>query len=852
MRVSFWGRGVSALVALVTLGSLIRWYTLDLSAGAALPHDVMKPTAIVALLLLAVALALSNRPAVATTLGAVVTLIGVLTLAEYASGLGLGVDVLLPGLRLGDTPPRMAIGTALALVLLGLAFCLRGVAGAAVTAGFAVLTLLLVLLTILSAAYGVSAVSDAGRPLNISTLSVLCVSAIAAAILVERPDIGLVALVRDDRSAGRLLRSGLPVIVLGPFFLGWLRLWAQRKGWFDTDLGTALLVASTIGLVLGIAWMAAVQLRALDIQRDGAFDALAVANATLENAVHDRTRELARTAERLHALIRIAPVGIVQFDAHGRVVTTNEQWMRMTGLSVEAARGDGWGRNIHADDAERVIDAWRTTIADGVAFESTFRFQTVIGEPKWVQASATRILDATGITGYLLSVTDVTAVRAAEARVEHLAYHDPLTDLPNRLLLLDRLDQALLFAARTHRGVGVLFIDLDRFKVVNDSLGHHAGDAVLAQIAVRLRAAVRASDTVARIGGDEFVVLCPDIGTAAEARQIAQAVQAAVAQPIAIGDQTALVDTSIGIAFSLGAEDAETMLRHADQAMYLAKEQGRARYEVFNDDLRGRIRRRVDTEIGLRTAVARGEIETWYQPIIDLQNPRVAAAEALARWRRPGIGIVAPGDFIPIAEETGLIKDIGRTVLQQACSAATSLRPDQAVSVNVSARQFVRSDFGSVVRRALLESGLAPGQLWLELTESAVIDVMDSATRTFDELRDLGVRLAIDDFGTGYSSFAQLRSLEVDLLKIDMTFINDLVSSDRDQSIVRGILHLADSLGLDVVAEGIETSEQYEILRDMGCRYGQGYLFARPQPDISGAALGPDLIGRVEPAPSTP
>ncbi|MDY7541955.1 putative bifunctional diguanylate cyclase/phosphodiesterase [Cryobacterium sp. 5B3] len=852
MRVSRESRVVSALVALVALSSLARWYTLDLAAADALPHDVMKPTTIVGLLLLAVALALADRPAVTTGVGSVVTVIGALTLAEYVSGLSLGVDVLVPGLRLGDSPPRMAIGTALSLVLLGLAFCLRGMAGAAVTAGFAVLTLLFVLLTILSAAYGVSAVSDAGRPLNVSTLSVLSVSAIAAAILFERPDLGLVGLVRDRRSAGRLLRSGLPIIVLGPFALGWLRLWAQREGWFDSVLGTALLVASTIGLVLGIAWIAAVRLRALDIQRDGAFFALAVSNATLESAVHDRTRELSSTAERLHALIRIAPVGIVQFDAAGGVVTTNEQWMRITGLTIEASRGDGWGRNIHGDDAERVFEAWRKTVSTGAAFESTFRFQTLSGEAKWVQASATRILDTTGITGYLLSVTDVTDVRAAEARVEHLAFHDPLTDLPNRLLLLDRLDQALLFAARAHRGVGVLFIDLDRFKVVNDSLGHHAGDAVLVQIATRLRAAVRASDTVARIGGDEFVVLCPDIGTGAEARRVAKAVQAAVSLPIEIGDQTAMVDTSIGIAVSTGAEDAETLLRQADQAMYLAKDQGRARYEVFNDDLRSRIRRRVDTEIGLRTAVGRGEIETWYQPIVDLQHPRVAAAEALARWRRPGSGIVAPGDFIAIAEETGLIKDIGRTVLRQACSAATSLDADQAVSVNVSARQFVRSDFGTVVRRALLETGLEPGQLWLELTESAVIDVMDSATRTFDELRDLGVRLAIDDFGTGYSSFAQLRSLEVDLLKIDMTFIDDLVSSDRDQAIVRGILHLADSLGLDVVAEGIETREQHELLREMGCRYGQGYLFARPQPDISGAVLCPDRLDRVAPAPSVP
>jgi diguanylate cyclase (GGDEF)-like protein len=451
----------------------------------------------------------------------------------------------------------------------------------------------------------------------------------------------------------------------------------------------------------------------------------------------------------------------------------------------------------------------------------------------WVKVSIAEINEGESTGGLLYQLEDITARRLAEARVEHLAFHDPLTNLPNRLLLLDRLNQALLQAARHGQGVAVLFIDLDRFKFVNDSLGHHAGDAVLTEVGSRLRLHARSTDTVSRIGGDEFVVICPDVGSNRDVHKIADALQKAIAEPILVGDQVASVDASIGIAFGLGHDDAESLLRNADQAMYLAKGRGRARYEVFDDDLRGRIERRLDTELALRDAVHLGEIETWFQPIVDLQQQTVVATEALARWRRPEQGLVFPGEFIAIAEEVGLIKGIGTTVLGQACQAAASLNGRMAVSVNVSPRQFVQDDFGAVVKRALSESGLRPDQLWLELTESAVLDAIDSAARTFQELRSLGVRLAIDDFGTGYSSFTHLKAFTVDLLKIDLTFIRDLERSEHDRAIVEGILRLADSLNLDVVAEGIETTGQRDLLTEMGCRFGQGYLFSRPGPQAS-------------------
>ncbi|TFC01344.1 MULTISPECIES: GGDEF domain-containing phosphodiesterase [Cryobacterium] len=946
----------AAVTGAMGLVVLAGWYlgASTLPAAFAGPWS-MKPTPALALIMLSLALFLLERRRVALVLGLPVALLGTLTLAEDILGVTLGVDRLLPGIAFGGQDPRMAPATAVSLILLGIAVCASLLPRASWMLGLAFGSLTVSLLALLGYAYGASSLYTLGGYTSMALITALAVAFASVSILLTRPDNGLVGLLRDPGSSGRLLRPVVPLLLLGPFVLGWLRLWGQRQGWFDTVLGVAFLIATMTVVGIGLSWVAARRLRDLDRQRDAAMVAMDAANHALETAVDRRTRELAKVADTLHTLVAIAPVGIVQMDAAGGLLSANDQWRALSGLTrVQFQRG-GMATAIHPDDTERVQRDWAAAIAAGAAYETMMRFRTPGGQVNWVQVSTAPIRDAGQVTGHMATVTDVTALHAAEqavsaararfeaafassplgtaivdldgrvvaanprlfelagpasvvvgqhieaifmpldagargartsevfdgpstrqrmdrrmlrvddeetwvkvsiaeipageqagallyqveditarrlaeARVEHLAFHDPLTNLPNRLLLLDRLNQALLQSSRHGHGVAVLFIDLDRFKFVNDSLGHHIGDAVLAEVGVRLRQRARATDTVSRIGGDEFVILCPGVDSSQDVHTLAHNLQRSIAEPIRIGDLVASVDASIGIAFGLGHDDAEALLRNADQAMYSAKGRGRARYEVFDDDLRGRIDRRLDTELALRDAVELGEIETWYQPIVDLQENTVVATEALARWRRPERGIVYPGEFIAIAEEVGLIKGIGVTVLGQACRAAATLEGGLAVSVNVSPRQFAQDDFGVVVRRALAESGLPPERLWIELTESAVLEAIDSAARTFQELRELGVKLAIDDFGTGYSSFTHLRAFTVDLLKIDLTFVRDLERSEHDRAIVEGILRLADSLGLDVVAEGIETAGQRDLLRSMGCRYGQGYLFSRPDP----------------------
>ncbi|TDW29736.1 GGDEF domain-containing phosphodiesterase [Cryobacterium psychrophilum] len=950
------GRVGAVFVVAVGLLVLIGWYTQTTALTTVLPGLVpMKPTTAVALILLS--LSLVTQRSVSLSLAVVAIALALVTLAGYAIGSTFGIAGWVPGIDLAGREPRMAPSTAVGMILVGEAVIAGRLNRTTLMQVFAHASLLVSLIALLGYAYGVSSLYTVAGFTSVALHTALGIAALSVAVLLQNPTVGLVGLLRDRGSAGEMTRRFVPFLFIGPFLLGGLRLWGQSQRWFDAVSGVAILIASVTVLGIVLTWIAAMKLRELDRQRDEAMHALATVNHTLEDAVGHRTRELAEAADTLHTFIKIAPVGIVQLDSAGGLLTANDQWLALSGLSLRESLADGWVKAMHPDDLDRVSAEWGEAVAAGIGYETALRFRTPAGRVNWVQVSTAPIHDQDSLaaTGHLGTVTDITelrdaeesaaaararfeaafassplgtaivsldgevleankrffdlagrsaavvaahideifmpvgdrgddrprltdgpftrqrmdrrmrrgdgeetwvkvsiaeisegehtggllyqleditARRLAEARVEHLAFHDPLTNLPNRRLLLDRLNQALLLSARNGHGVAVLFIDLDRFKFVNDSLGHYAGDAVLAEVGIRLRMTARSTDTVSRIGGDEFVVICPDVGSNRDVNKIADALQKVIAEPVLIGDQMASVDASIGIAFGQGHDDAELLLRNADQAMYLAKDRGRARYEVFDDDLRGRIERRLDTELALRDAVQLGEIETWFQPIVDLQQQTVVATEALARWRRPDKGLVSPGEFIAIAEEVGLIKGIGTTVLGQACRAATSLGGRMAVSVNVSPRQFVQDDFGVFVKRMLKETGLPADQLWLELTESAVLEAIDSAARTFQELRALGVRLAIDDFGTGYSSFSHLRSFTVDLLKIDLTFVRDVERSDHDRAIVEGIVRLGDSLNLDVVAEGIETTGQRDLLTEMGCRYGQGYLFSKPSPVV--------------------
>ena len=943
---------VGATAVIVIVG----WYT-GLTALTKLPGFVaMKPTAAVILLLLAVGLLLIDKRWVAIMIGTVVALIGALTLVEVLLGRSIGVDSLLVGIDPGGVALLMAPATALVGLLLGSALATSGRARTWLPHGLALLGLCGGQVAFLGYIYGASSLYAFGSFAAMAPQTFVCVIVLGSALLLHRYESSPAGLLGDRGSAGTLLRWAIPFFIIGPPVLGLVRLWGQQANLYDTKFGVVLLVITMTVLGCTVSWVAAMRLRHLDRLRDHATVKLDQSIAGLESAVTERTAELADTALQLNALVRLAPVGIVELDAAGGLLTANDQWLELSGLRLDQSLGSGWAAAIHPDDVERVIAEWAAHVADGTAYQTSVRFRTPRGCINWVQvhtspthvdgavvghvgavtdvtalraaeqeASAAharfeaafessplgtaivtldgyivegnrRLFELAGpadrvlnrpienifqplisadaraplspsagstahqlserqlrvsrsdesrvnvsvaeihegerVTGLLYQLEDITARRVAEARVEHQAFHDSLTDLPNRLLLLSRLDEALQAVAQNGRGVGVIFLDLDGFKAVNDTFGHQAGDAVLIEVAARLVGGARTDDTVARIGGDEFVVLCPDIGTTEDAAVIAERLQQSFVRPIPFGTATASINASIGVAFGSGTSDPEALLHDADQAMYLAKKQRHPPVDVIEVPERQVASPRSETESALREAVARGEIETWYQPIVDLQDggaATVVAFEALARWRRPTTGIMMPGDFIALAEESGLIADIGQAVLNQACLAATAL-DNVLVSVNVSAHQFARDDFGDVVRQALQESGLPSDRLCLELTESAVVEAIEYAAATLHDLRELGVRLAIDDFGTGYSSFTQLRTFTFDLLKIDMTFVQGIEKSSRDRRVVEGILRLADVLHLDVIAEGIETAGQRDLLREMGCRYGQGYYFARPSP----------------------
>ena len=418
---------------------------------------------------------------------------------------------------------------------------------------------------------------------------------------------------------------------------------------------------------------------------------------------------------------------------------------------------------------------------------------------------------------------------------EHQTLHDSLTDLANRALFMDRLDHALARAARHRRKIAVLFLDLDNFKAVNDSLGHEAGDRLLLHVARRLRGCLRAEDTIARLGGDEFVVLIEDVSDVDGACIVADRVIAELQSPCAVGGRQVLVRASIGIALSgPDLRGPDELLRNADMAMYLAKGRRQGRYEVFEPNMHAAVLERAELKADLQRALEQGEFSLHYQPILNLATGRVSEVEALLRWSHPEKGAISPLEFISMAEETGLIVPLGQWVLEQACyqarawQLAHSTEPPLVVSVNLSPWQLQHAGLPKDVARVLRETGLAPECLKLEITESAMVDEVGPAGDAVQALRQLGVKLAIDDFGTGYSSLSYLRRLPVDTLKIDRSFVDGLGADPGATAIVRSIVSLAKSLGLQLTAEGIETAEQLGYLRGLGCDRGQGYYFARP------------------------
>jgi diguanylate cyclase (GGDEF)-like protein/PAS domain S-box-containing protein len=530
-----------------------------------------------------------------------------------------------------------------------------------------------------------------------------------------------------------------------------------------------------------------------------------------------------------------APMGVALVIEDGRIELVNEALAKRLGFTPQELAGRGLSELMIAEPGD---PPWPRAAGEA-ALER--RFQTRAGEIGWALWQSSRADART----WVVHVLDVTLRRSAESELSWQAHHDTLTGLPNRVRFVEELQGALdrRSADPSQRGhVAVLFVDLDDFKVVNDSLGHEAGDRLLGAVAERLRDVLRPGDVIARFGGDEFTVLLADVADEAAAVSVVHRLTAALRAPIALDGEPRFVTASVGLSLA-GDEDPQALLRDADAAMYRAKAQGKGRHVVFDASMRRAALERLELEAGLRHAVARDELVLLYQPLVTLPEGRVKGTEALLRWDHPVHGRIPPDRFIPLAEQTGLIVPIGAWVVREACREAVTWPGELTISVNVSPRQLGTPELPAIVADALRDSGLPPERLCLEITETALLADVEGVTGTLSALKELGVRLAIDDFGVGHASLLHLRRLlPVDSLKIDKSFVDGIVHDAEDSAIVEGVVRLAHSLGLEAVAEGVETAEQAALLDGMACQSAQGFLFARPlTPDALRALL---LAGR--------
>jgi diguanylate cyclase (GGDEF)-like protein/PAS domain S-box-containing protein len=561
----------------------------------------------------------------------------------------------------------------------------------------------------------------------------------------------------------------------------------------------------------------------------------------LRNAIERKAVEDALYVEKERAVVTLNSIGdaVLCTDISGRITYLNLVAETMTGWCREEAIGrplaevfriiDGPTRKTARDPMEMAVEQNRTV---GLTVNCVLIRRD--GFESAIEDSAAPIHDRGGrVIGAVIVFHDVSAARAMSSQMTHSAQHDLVTNLPNRLLLSDRITQTIALAHRQNRPIAVIFLDLDRFKYINDSLGHAIGDQLLQSVSRRLLASVRGSDTVSRLGGDEFVLLLSEIAYPEDAATSANKILHSLSAPHSIEGQDLHIDGSIGISvYPEDGEDAETLIKNADTAMYHAKENGRNNFQFFKAEMNVKAVERQSLEGSLRRALERKEFLLHYQPKVNLETGEITGVEALIRWRQPDRGLVPPSQFVPIAEDCGLIIQIGSWVLREACRQARAWQdaglPPVPITVNVSAVEFRDKGFVESVRRTLSETGLEARYLGLELTEGVLMEDAESTASVLQELKAMGVHLAVDDFGTGYSSLSYLRQFPIDVLKIDQSFVHQITSDPDDSSIVSAIINMGKSLKHLVVAEGIETQEQRAYLQAQRCAEGQGYLFSRP------------------------
>ena len=560
---------------------------------------------------------------------------------------------------------------------------------------------------------------------------------------------------------------------------------------------------------------------------------------TMLGKIEEETESLYSSEEKFRQLSSLAPVGIFQINMENQITYVNSRWIEITGISQPMVNLEHWLGRIRMEDRRRTLKAWSELVQNHKEFVVEVGFEKEDGSITWSIIEASVLYDSKGVVyGYMGAISDITALKNAQLQMENLAFYDPLTGLSNRRLFKDRLSKAVAESKRRGTFIALLFLDLDQFKRINDSLGHDAGDQLLVEVANRLQDCIRESDTVSRIGGDEFTVLLTDIDSSHGVHHIAEKILQSLGKPIHLNNQEIINTASIGITLAPSdGDDDITLMRNADLAMYQAKANGRNNFQFFSEEMNKEMMGYLKIEKDLRQSIdAENEFILYYQPKIDLINNRFVGAEALIRWIPDGENMISPDRFIPIAEESGLIVPIGKSVLRKACLQVKQLMDigvwphDAKVAVNLSARQFSDPGLISNLKETLEITGCPVSILELEITESTLMDNVESAIFTMRQIKEMGISIAIDDFGTGYSSLSYLKRFPIDILKVDRSFVMDIPSDLNDMAITAAVIAMAHKLNLRVVAEGIETTEQMNFLRSNRCEYGQGYLIARPMP----------------------
>lgn len=692
-----------------------------------------------------------------------------------------------------------------------------------------------------------------------------------------------VLIITSDRNDAQILHDTLGTAKDGPFDVEWVQelhegIERLKQGGIDIILADFFLPDSqgieTFDVLFKLVPQVPIMVLSDDVQENLSIQAVergaqgflskghfpnTLVPQALRNIVQRKCVEEALFVERERSRVTLESIGdgILSTDVAGNVTYLNAQAERLTGW----ARGDAIGRPV--TDVLQIIES-KTRKSPGNPVERAIQHRKPMrldenmilvrrdGHELPIEDSVAPIFDRTGqVTGAVIAFRDITQVQAMAQQMAHLAQHDYLTGLPNRMLLNDRLAQAIAYAKRHGTQVAVLFLDLDNFKHINDSLGHLVGDRLLASVARRLVGQVRQSDTVSRQGGDEFVVLLHEDTHAEYAAIAAEKIVQSLTLPHHVDKHELHITTSIGISmFPSDGDDADALIKNADTAMYHAKEKGRNNYQFFRNDMNARAIERQAIESDLRRAIDRNEFLLHYQPTVNLISGEITGAEALIRWTHPTKGMIWPESFIKVAEDCGLIIPIGRMVLRHACMQAKEWidqgLPPITVAVNISALEFRHKHFFEYVREILHETGMNPRLLQLELTESVLMRNTESSTTILWELKDMGVQLAVDDFGTGYSSLSYLHQFPIDALKIDKSFVRDISSNASNGAIVNAVISMGASLNQSVIAEGIETQEQLSFLNAHRCSEGQGNLFGSPTPpeDFAKVVLGKAKIDR--------